>query len=569
MQVWYGVHNNRSNGILGSLFSLPGVYAEEQQILWFASEMPTGPLVPKGLFIEETTRFGLFYIRSVLVDNFEGICQSIGSRNTTSFVTAILTESCINQVSYLFPFGDFGWDVLPQNNNLSDVQYVSISIQGDSLYLDSSMDIKPVYPTRTLTATLPTGTETFSLSPTFTTTKSISLSKSKSFSHSITDSLDVVAVEPNPPATLPLTPIVIASVLCFIIVIGILYYAYRRRANHKAKLLFESEQGLMLLPMGQGGNGSIEERHFYTATFSSSAIATLISETGSSRDVTGRMVNVSPVQELRYTLIKTIGSGASGSVSLAVLEPSGTLMAVKQIKVSNTTATHIKREVELMTSLSHPHVITYLGQNHDNDSMVSSIFMEYIEGGTLHDISLHKYLSEQTVSGYIKQALHGVQYIHSQGVIHRDIKCTNMLLDKNGRVVLADFGCSKVDTNQSCSATFAGTPVFMPPEIILCADCPRYTTAVDIWSLGCSVVEVLNKGQPPWPVFETPWAAFYFMANTFKDRRPPPAVPTGLSDNCQEFLASTFIYDIDERATADTLLNSDFICQFEEIHTIS
>jgi serine/threonine protein kinase len=118
------------------------------------------------------------------------------------------------------------------------------------------------------------------------------------------------------------------------------------------------------------------------------------------------------------------------------------------------------------------------------------------------------------------QVLHGLQYLHDQGVIHRDIKGANILTTKNGKVKLADFGVSTSTlAGADKEAQVVGTPYWMAPEIIQLSGA---TPASDIWSLGCTVIELL-EGKPPYHHLAAMPALFAIV----NDDHPP--LPEGVS----------------------------------------
>lgn len=118
----------------------------------------------------------------------------------------------------------------------------------------------------------------------------------------------------------------------------------------------------------------------------------------------------------------------------------------------------------------------------------------------------------------MSQVLHGLLYLHEQGVIHRDIKGANILTTKEGLVKLADFGVASRTTGLSESSV-VGTPYWMAPEVI---ELSGATTASDIWSLGCTVIELL-EGKPPYHNLQ-PMPALFRIVN---DDHPP--LPQGAS----------------------------------------
>jgi serine/threonine protein kinase len=137
----------------------------------------------------------------------------------------------------------------------------------------------------------------------------------------------------------------------------------------------------------------------------------------------------------------------------------------------------------------------------------------YCENGSLHSIckNFGKF-PENLVALYMSQVLHGLLYLHEQGVIHRDIKGANILTTKEGLVKLADFG---VATKQSGldQSSVVGTPYWMAPEVI---ELSGATTSSDIWSLGCTVIELI-EGKPPYHKLQ-PMQALFRIVN---DEHPP------------------------------------------------
>ena len=108
-------------------------------------------------------------------------------------------------------------------------------------------------------------------------------------------------------------------------------------------------------------------------------------------------------------------------------------------------------------------------------------------------------LPEEATRRYTRQILAGLEYLHFNSVIHRDIKAANVLVDRNGVCKLADFGTAKkVHELNSQKNSMTGTVNWMAPEVI---KQEKYGRAADIWSVGCTVYEMIT-GQPPWSEFE-------------------------------------------------------------------
>ncbi|MEQ2189595.1 hypothetical protein GOODEAATRI_026823 [Goodea atripinnis] len=131
------------------------------------------------------------------------------------------------------------------------------------------------------------------------------------------------------------------------------------------------------------------------------------------------------------------------------------------------------------------------------------VIMEYLQGGALTNIVSETRLSEEQIATVCEAVLQALAYLHSQGVIHRDIKSDSILLTLDGRVKLSDFGfCAQISKDIPKRKSLVGTPYWMAPEVI--SKSP-YGTEVDVWSMGIMVVEMVD-GEPPY-FSETPVAA--------------------------------------------------------------
>merc|ERR1711902_182581 len=154
--------------------------------------------------------------------------------------------------------------------------------------------------------------------------------------------------------------------------------------------------------------------------------------------------------------------------------------------------------------------------------------MGYLEGGSLTDIVTSLHLSEEQMATVCRQVLEALTYLHSQGVIHRDIKSDSILLSADGRVKLSDFGfCAQVSSEVPRRKSLVGTPYWMSPEVI--SRIP-YGTEVDIWSLGIMMVEMLD-GEPPY-FDEPPLTAMRMI----RDISGPDIQYKGMSAPLQAFL---------------------------------
>uniref|UniRef100_V5GL20 Protein kinase n=1 Tax=Kalmanozyma brasiliensis (strain GHG001) TaxID=1365824 RepID=V5GL20_KALBG len=246
-----------------------------------------------------------------------------------------------------------------------------------------------------------------------------------------------------------------------------------------------------------------------------------------------------------YQLGDCLGRGAFGSVYRGLNYMNGETVAVKQIQLGNIPKAElgeIMSEIDLLKNLHHPNIVKYKGSEKTKDHLY--IILEYCENGSLHHICKRfGKFPEGLVSVYISQVLEGLIYLHDQGVIHRDIKGANILTTKDGSVKLADFG---VATKTGAMSEFAvvGSPYWMAPEVI---DQSGATTASDIWSVGCVVVELL-EGKPPYH-FLAPMPALFRIV---QDDCPP--LPESASPVVKDFLLHCFQKDANLRVSARKLL---------------
>ncbi|KAG5975868.1 hypothetical protein E4U55_007544 [Claviceps digitariae] len=254
-----------------------------------------------------------------------------------------------------------------------------------------------------------------------------------------------------------------------------------------------------------------------------------------------------------YRLGACIGKGAFGSVYKAFNWSTGEAVAVKQIKLVNLPKSElrmIESEIDLLKNLLHDNIVKYIGFVKSVDCL--NIILEYCENGSLHSIlKAYGKFPENLVGVYMTQVLRGLQYLHDQGVIHRDIKGANILTTKDGTVKLADFGVSTstLAAGQDKEAQVVGTPYWMAPEIIQLSGA---SSASDIWSVGCTVIELL-QGKPPYHNLAAMPALFAIV----NDDHPP--LPEGISPAARDFLMQCFQKDPNLRVSARKLLRHAWI----------
>eukprot|EP00825_Cyclidium_porcatum_P039636 TRINITY_DN4854_c0_g1_i1.p1 TRINITY_DN4854_c0_g1~~TRINITY_DN4854_c0_g1_i1.p1 ORF type:complete len:288 (+),score=31.68 TRINITY_DN4854_c0_g1_i1:14-877(+) len=162
--------------------------------------------------------------------------------------------------------------------------------------------------------------------------------------------------------------------------------------------------------------------------------------------------------------------------------------------------------------------------------------------------------SEAVTKKYAKQILEGLEYLHTNHIVHRDIKGANILVDEKGNCKLADFGSAKMNVifyEQQQYNSIKGTINFMAPEVIKQKGSGRYA---DIWSLGCTVYEMLT-GSPPWSQYQNQIYALMQIASS----KQGPQIPSNLSSESKDFLSKCFQIEPKKRWNVYKLLRHPFI----------
>ncbi|KAG6390356.1 hypothetical protein SASPL_148090 [Salvia splendens] len=276
----------------------------------------------------------------------------------------------------------------------------------------------------------------------------------------------------------------------------------------------------------------------------------------SSSTTTDPVSSVSPNGRFRRAISSwqkgdLLGSGSFGSVYEGIADD-GFFFAIKEVSLldqggeGKQRVAQLEQEIALLRKFKHENIVQYYGTEKDDSHLY--IFLELVVKGSLLSLYQKYTLRDSVVSAYTRQILHGLKYLHDQGVVHRDIKCANILVHTNGLVKLADFGlakATKLNDVKSCK----GTAFWMAPEVVRSQG---YGLAADIWSLGCTVLEMLTRRFPYGDMECMP--AMYRIG---KGERPP--IPDSLSSDARDFLLKCLQADPNVRSTAAELLNHPFV----------
>ncbi|XP_060652721.1 mitogen-activated protein kinase kinase kinase kinase 5 isoform X5 [Drosophila nasuta] len=264
-----------------------------------------------------------------------------------------------------------------------------------------------------------------------------------------------------------------------------------------------------------------------------------------------------------YELIQKIGSGTYGDVYKAKRIQSNELAAIKVIKLEPSDDIGIiQQEIFMMRDCRHPNIIAYYGSYLRRDKLW--ICMEYCGGGSLQDIyQVTGPLTEVQIAYMCRETLKGLEYLHSMGKMHRDIKGANILLTEYGDVKLADFGVSaQITATINKRKSFIGTPYWMAPEVAAVERKGGYNQLCDIWACGITAIE-LAELQPP--MFDLhPMRALFLMSKSgFK----PPTLSNKekWSPTFHNFIKTALTKNPKKRPTAERLLQHPFVqCEMRE-----
>ena len=202
----------------------------------------------------------------------------------------------------------------------------------------------------------------------------------------------------------------------------------------------------------------------------------------------------STVAPIKWVKGELIGKGTYGHVYIGFNVTNGEMVAVKQVELPRTASDKddtrqlsvveaLKSEIELLKDLEHEKIVSYLGFEESRSHL--SIFLEYVPGGSVgRCLRKHGKFEEHVIQFFTVQILEGLEYLHSRGILHRDLKADNILVKMDGTVKISDFGISKKSNdiyNNNSNMSMQGSIFWMAPEVVH-NQRKGYSAKIDIWS---------------------------------------------------------------------------------------
>eukprot|EP01084_Bolivina_argentea_P054510 99953_1 len=253
-----------------------------------------------------------------------------------------------------------------------------------------------------------------------------------------------------------------------------------------------------------------------------------------------------------FSFEEQLGKGSYGGVVKARDNRDNSVVAIKIVPIETDNTKELIREIAILSKCRSKYIVNYYGSYRHLDEIW--ITMEYCIAGSIGDIiKITKHtLSESEIAIIAKHILSGLKYLHKNNIIHRDIKCGNILLSDSGQCKLADFGVSaQLAQTISRRNTVIGSPYWMAPEVL---KQNNYNQKADIWSMGISIIEMAD-GRPPLSNLHPLRALLQIPSN------PSPQITNinNKSQSIHSFLSLCLEKNPHKRLNANELLKHSFI----------
>ena len=271
-----------------------------------------------------------------------------------------------------------------------------------------------------------------------------------------------------------------------------------------------------------------------------------------------------PIKQVnQYLLVHKLGQGAFAKVYLTVNQETGEKFAAKKFclgelqRVENGVS-QLEREVSLMRRYQHKNILKLHEVLHDTKNDVVYLIIDYADCGSLQDLIDNPIpLDDEIVRSIFYQVLQALKYLHSSGMVHQDIKPSNILVNSNGKVVLADFG---VGHSFQSTEMVVGSPAYQAPEALTDGDngiTSCNPAKEDVWSLGVTLYQTEYLELP------------YTGDNVFEIIRninsSPLHIPEGASPEIEDLIKGMLAVDPNLRLSVDEILNRPFFREFKDI----
>lgn len=304
----------------------------------------------------------------------------------------------------------------------------------------------------------------------------------------------------------------------------------------------------------------VKEGAFYylTKPIELSLLYSLIDKALSESSEKSRQEDSSPESEfMGYKIVKTLGIGNVGTVML--VEKGGNYFAVKILRKDTTPESYairmqrFAREAEILRRIDHPNIVKIFDYNFDDRKGLPYLIMEHVNGRQLSQHIKQNSLDFDLKISIIRQTADALDYVHRQGIIHRDVKPENILVTEDGIVKITDFGIGKIiDSEITISGDVMGSPAYMSPESFDSAKTIDYRS--DIFSLGVICYELFTGVRP----FEGD--TLYKLLDAIKEKKPeePMKINPRIDSWLQDVMAKMLDKNPDKR----------FISAFEIVKAI-
>ncbi|XP_041363355.1 testis-specific serine/threonine-protein kinase 3-like [Gigantopelta aegis] len=256
-----------------------------------------------------------------------------------------------------------------------------------------------------------------------------------------------------------------------------------------------------------------------------------------------------------YLLGSKIGSGTYSQVRLVKRKSDGKTLVTKIINIKSAAQDYVEtflpRELDIMVKVHHEHIASVEEIIHIDDWVF--VIMEYAAKGDMMDFITNKgAMSEQEAKRAFRQMAMAVDYLHENNIIHRDIKCENILIKENGDIIVSDFGFSRTIKDNELCRTYCGSCAYACPQII--RGIPYDGKGSDVWGMGC-VLFVMLFGKMPFDDISLKRMIQSQDKGISLSRR----VANPLPESCKCLLKSVLEPDQTKRYTTKDILNSEWL----------